>query len=117
MTKLRFLKNYNRVKKDFFGMAFFMVECLVFQQNKVETIKAPGLLQPLSIPGQGWEWILMDFILGLLNSKGKSVIMVVVDIISKYTHFFHYITHLEPSLFLFHLPKQFKRYMETEILF
>ena len=29
----------------------------------------------------------MDFIIGLLKSKGKSVIMVVVDRITKYAHF------------------------------
>ena len=29
----------------------------------------------------------MDFITGLLNSKGKSVIMVVVDRLTKYAHF------------------------------
>jgi hypothetical protein len=52
----RFLKTYHRVKKDFFwdglktNVQRFVVECVVFQQNKVETIKTPGLLQPLSIP-------------------------------------------------------------------
>ena len=30
----------------------------------------------------------MDFITGLPKSKGKSVIMVVVDILTKYAHFF-----------------------------
>jgi hypothetical protein len=51
-----FLKTYHRVKKDFFwdglktDVQRFVAECLVFQQNKVETIKTPGLLQPLSIP-------------------------------------------------------------------
>jgi hypothetical protein len=52
----RFLKTYHRVKKDFFwdglktNVERFVEECLVCQQNKVETIKNPGLLQPLSIP-------------------------------------------------------------------
>jgi hypothetical protein len=52
----RFLKTYHRVKKEFFWDGFkidvqrFFTECLVCQQNKVETIKTPGLLQPLSIP-------------------------------------------------------------------
>ena len=64
-----------------------MAECLVFQQNKVETIKTPGPLQPLSIPSQHWEEISMDFITSLPKSEGKSVIMVVVDRITKYAHF------------------------------
>ena len=64
-----------------------MAECLVFQQNKVETIKTPGLLQPLSIPSQRWEDVSMDLITGLPMSEGKSVIMVVIDIFTKYAHF------------------------------
>ena len=64
----------------------FVAECLVFQQNKVETIKTPVLLQPLSIPIQHWEEISMDFIIGLPKSEGKSVIMVVVDKLTKYAH-------------------------------
>eukprot|EP00253_Pinus_taeda_P008739 PITA_08739 len=65
----------------------FVAECLVFQQNKEETIKTPGLLQPLSIPSQRWEDVPMDFITGLPKSEGKSVIMVVVDRLTKYAHF------------------------------
>ena len=64
-----------------------MAECLVFQQNKVETIKTPGLLQPLAIPNQRWEEVSMDFITGLPKSEGKSGIMVIVDRLTKYTHF------------------------------
>ena len=64
-----------------------MAECLVFQQNKVETIKTLGLLQPLSIPSQRWEEASIDFITGLPKSEGKSIIMVVVDRLTKYAHF------------------------------
>ena len=65
------------MKKDFFwdGLKFdiqkFVAECLVFQQNKVETIKTPGLLQPFSIPSQRWEEISMDFITGNLSPKER----------------------------------------------
>ena len=51
-----FLKTYHRVKQDFFWEGLkgdvkkFVAECLVCQRHKGETIKAPGLLQPLSIP-------------------------------------------------------------------
>ena len=47
-----------------------MEKCLVFQQNKVETVKVPGILQPLDIPCQHWEEVLMDFPTGLAKSKG-----------------------------------------------
>jgi hypothetical protein len=88
-----FLKTYHRVKKEFFwdglkrDVQKFVAECLVCQQNKVETIKTPGLLQPLAIPSQRWEEVSMDFITGLPKSEGKSVIMVVVDRLTKYAHF------------------------------
>jgi hypothetical protein len=88
-----FLKTYHRVKKDFFwdglktNVQRFVAECVVCQENKVETIKTPGLLQPLSIPSQRWEEVSMDFITGLPKSEGKSVIMVIVDRLTKYAHF------------------------------
>jgi hypothetical protein len=64
-----------------------VAECLVFEQNKVETIKTPGVLQPLTIPIQHWEEVSMDLIIGLSKSEGKSVIMVIVDILTKYKQF------------------------------
>jgi hypothetical protein len=90
---LGFLKTYHRVKKEFFwdGLKIdvqrFVAECLVCQQNKVETIKNLGLLQPLAIPSQRWEEVSMDFITGLPKSEGKCVIMVIVDRLTKYAHF------------------------------
>jgi hypothetical protein len=88
-----FLKTYHRVKKEIFrdglktDVQRFVEKCLVFQQNKVETIKAQCILQPLSIPSQCWEEVSMDFITGLPKSEGKSVIMVIVDRLTKYAHF------------------------------
>ena len=64
-----------------------MAECLVCQQNKVETIKTRGLLQPLVIPRKRLEEVSMDFITCLPKSEGKSVIIVVVDRLTKYAHF------------------------------
>ena len=67
------MKTYHRVKKEFFwdglktDVQWFVAECLVCQQNKVETIKTPGLLQPLSIPSQCWEKVSMDFITGFVT--------------------------------------------------
>ena len=90
---LGFPKTYHRVKKEFFwdglksDIQKFVAECLVCQQNKVEAIKTLGLLQPLSIPSQCWEEVSMDFITCSPKSEGKSVIMVVVDRLTKYAHF------------------------------
>jgi hypothetical protein len=63
-------------------------ECLVYQQNKGETIKTSSLLQPLVIPSQRWQEVPMDFITSLPKSEGKTVIMVVVDQLTMYAHFF-----------------------------
>jgi hypothetical protein len=65
----------------------FFVECEVCQCNKGETIKSLGRLQPLLIPPAIWKDISMEFITGLPKSGNKSVIMVVLDRLSKYAHF------------------------------
>jgi len=72
------------MKKDILA---FVAECDVCQRHKGETVKAPGTLQPLPIPTCIWMEVSMDFITGLPKSGNKSVIMVVVDRISKYAHF------------------------------
>ena len=88
-----FLKTYHLVKKEFFwdglksDIQKFVAECLVCQHNKVEKIKTLDLLQPLSIPSQCWEEVSLDFIIGLHNSEGKNIIMVVFDRLTKYAHF------------------------------
>jgi hypothetical protein len=98
-----FLKTYHRVKKEFFGDGLktnvqrFVAECLVCQQNKVETINTLGLLQLLAIPSQRWEEVSMDFIIGLLKYEGKRVIMVIVDRMTKYTHFCALSHHFKAS--------------------
>ncbi|TYK07495.1 pol protein [Cucumis melo var. makuwa] len=52
------------------------------------TLRPAGLLQPLSVPGWKWESVSMDFITGLLRTlKGYTVILVVVDKLTKSAHF------------------------------
>jgi hypothetical protein len=88
-----FTKTYDRVKRSFLwdGMKQdirkFVIECEVCQRNKGETVKSLGTLQLLPIPPTIWKDISMEFITGLPKLGNKSVIMVVVDRLSKYDHF------------------------------
>ncbi|XP_019414654.1 PREDICTED: uncharacterized protein LOC109326422 [Lupinus angustifolius] len=65
----------------------FIQQFSICQRCKYDTVAYLGLLQPFPIPDQVWQHITMDFIEGLPNSHGKQVIYVVVDRLSKATHF------------------------------
>nr|GEX42084.1 retrotransposon protein, putative, unclassified [Tanacetum cinerariifolium] len=62
-------------------------ECDVCQREKPDLSAYLGLLQPFPIFEKIWSSISMDFIEKLPNSHGKTVILVVVDRLSKYAHF------------------------------
>lgn len=47
----------------------WIAECPTCQFSKHETVKSPGLLQPLPIPQHPWRDTAMDFISGLPSSK------------------------------------------------
>ena len=64
-----------------------VVECDTCQCHRGETTLLPGLLEPFPIPIRIWTDILMDFIDMLPKYGGKTVILVVVDRLSKYSHF------------------------------
>ena len=69
-------------------MAEFLARCIECQQVKAEHQHPVGLLQPLPIPNWEWEVISLDFITGLpKNQKQNDSIMVVVDKLSKESHF------------------------------
>lgn len=59
---------------------------MIYQQVKTSALKPMGLLQPLPIPVAIWEDVSMDFITGLPVVRGQTVIIVVVDRLTKYCH-------------------------------
>ena len=65
----------------------FVASCQICQQNKYEALSPAGLLNPLPIPEHIWTEVSTDFISGLPHAKGVDTIMVVVDCLSKYSHF------------------------------
>jgi hypothetical protein len=63
-------------------------ECTTCQHDKDEHNHPTSLLQPLPILECKWESISMDFIIGLPRTQGKDCIFVVVDHLSKFSHFY-----------------------------
>ncbi|KAL3498332.1 hypothetical protein ACH5RR_041064 [Cinchona calisaya] len=65
----------------------FIKACDICQRNEYETLASPGLLQSLPIPEKVWEDVSMYFIEGLPTSASKSMVLEVVDKLSKYAYF------------------------------
>ncbi|XP_028776266.1 uncharacterized protein LOC114733022 [Neltuma alba] len=88
-----FLRTLHKVARLFFwpkmrqDIRIYVQQCRICQQAKSSQLHPAGLLQPLPVPERIWEDISMDFITGLPIVKGNSVILVVVDRLSKYGHF------------------------------
>ena len=87
------LKTFMRIYPNFYWPGLredvkqYVKNCYICQQIKYPTTKSAGLLQPLPIPDDVWEDVSMDFITGLPKSKGVTIILVVVDRLSKSAHF------------------------------
>ena len=65
----------------------FVKQCNICQHAKHSLQHPMGLLQPLPIPEGVWQNLTMDFIEGLPKSEGCTVILVIVDRLTKYAHF------------------------------
>ncbi|KAL4386192.1 hypothetical protein GQ457_09G013260 [Hibiscus cannabinus] len=92
--------SWKGMRKD---VSNFVNACQTCQRMKNESLAPAGLLQPLPIPDQVFEDIAMDFITGLPKSNGKEVILVFVDRLTKYGHFFP-------------LPRQFDSVLVAKVL-
>jgi hypothetical protein len=68
-------------------IAKYVAECDTCHRMKESHLKSAGVLQPLSIPMWKWDYISMDFIVGLpLTARKKDSIWVIVDRLTKTAH-------------------------------
>jgi hypothetical protein len=66
----------------------YVSECDTCQRIKASHLKASGTLQPLPIPSWKWDDISIDFVFELpLTSKNHDSVWVIVDRLTKTTHF------------------------------
>ena len=73
------------MKKD---ISEYVSKCLMCQQVKAEHQVPSDLLNPLPISQWKWDNITMDFISGFpLSQRKHDVVWVIVDILTKFTHF------------------------------
>jgi len=69
------------------NVANWVVECDVCQIVKTEHQESGGLLQSLHIPEWKWDFITMDFVVGMPVSRTKDAIWVIVERLTKSAHF------------------------------
>ena len=69
-------------------IAEFVYACLICHMSKIEDQRPSGLMQPLFVPERKWDSISMDFVGALPKTvKGFDSIWVIVDRLTKSTHF------------------------------
>jgi hypothetical protein len=66
----------------------FVKSCKICSSNKGENVRNPSLLQPLPIPAQKYESVIMAFIIGLPKITSNYCIYVVLNCFTEYVHFF-----------------------------
>ncbi|GAU25204.1 hypothetical protein TSUD_151040 [Trifolium subterraneum] len=97
---------WSDMKKD---IVEYVQNCEICQKAKTANTLPAGLLQPLPIPSQVWEDVAMDFITGLPLSHGYTVILVVIDRLTKYAHFIplktDYTSKIVAEAFMHHIVK------------
>ena len=65
----------------------FVLRCFTCQQVKAEHQRPTGLLQPLEV--DEWKHVTMNFVTHLpWTSRGHDTVWVIVDRLTKSTHFF-----------------------------
>jgi len=77
----------------------FIKNCDTFQRTKVVRHAPSGLLQPNEAPDRPWKSIAMDFIMDLPKSEGYDAILVVIDRLTKMSHFIPCSKNLEARQF------------------
>jgi hypothetical protein len=95
-------KMYHDLKQQFWWTRMkheaprYVSKCDTYRKVKADYMKPRGLLQPLNIPEWKWDNIIMEFIVGLPLTACKFVsIWVIMDRLSKSTHFIPIHTHYD----------------------
>ena len=74
--------------------------CDACQRRKSENMPYPCLLQPTPVLTQAWSHLTMDFIEQLPQSRGFDTRLVVVDRLTKFSHFIALTLLLLPNKWL-----------------
>jgi len=75
---------WNNMERD---VRKYCNECEICQRTKAPRHAKHGLLHPLELACKPWTHISTDFITDLLESEGPTIILVVVDWLTKMAHF------------------------------